>query len=149
MVTGILGIIATVIVGVAIWLIQERRNKNALKRQREDFKDDLLETLPKVLPDIMAKEHEKRTGQPVNPEIRAEFIAVAGASATILSEYVGSGGFRLAGTGPSAWDSPGLWVSMTPQEKPVDPIIIADEGKPPQAKPGKASFINPEDEDDV
>jgi hypothetical protein len=122
MIFGILGLVATFVVGFTIWLIQEFRNKKALAQQREDFKKDMLEILPKVLPVIMAEEHEKRTRQPVTPETRAEFVAVARTSATVLGEYFSSKDFKLVGTGPSIWDSPDskLWTRLAPQAKPVD-----------------------------
>jgi len=74
------GIIATPVMGVTIWLIQELRSKKALERQREDIKKDLWE----VLPAIMAVQYAKRTGEPVPPE----FTEIADASAKSLGAYV-------------------------------------------------------------
>ncbi len=141
---GVFTLAVSLCVALKIYLAQNRaatRSQNQLVNRIENLRN-LLET--KAI-----KDYEASTGQPASAELRAVFKAVAGASATMLTEYANLTGLvNFTGRGSPMWTSPVIDPqTLTPilinpdSEKapPVDPIFV----KPDADKPEKPPPINP------
>jgi hypothetical protein len=107
---GVVGIVATIVVGILIWLIQELRNSNALRHQREYIREDLRILLPKAIAEGLAREHENRTGRPATAEMREDFKMTAGAAATIIDHKLEAAGITI---GAPVLGSPSLRAEST------------------------------------